>query len=142
MSNSMEVKEPKRRIAPKTLLRFKKRDRERTKRNRGVGPGRMVEQLSRKRIGRRNEDNDPAVQTAGSPHGPWHFCRSTALSVAMPDASLGSCGILHRNGVRTVLPAEPLWRSPVTPGGVIGTAREVPPVRFLFESDVRSSCAV
>jgi RNA-directed DNA polymerase len=40
-------KEPKRRIAPKTLLRFKKRVRELTKRNRGVSLERMVEQLSR-----------------------------------------------------------------------------------------------
>jgi len=35
----------KRRIAPKSLLRFKKRIRELTKRNRGVSLGRMVEQL-------------------------------------------------------------------------------------------------
>lgn len=41
------AKEPKRRIAPKTLLRFKKRVRELTKRNRGVSLERMVEQLSR-----------------------------------------------------------------------------------------------
>jgi RNA-directed DNA polymerase len=38
-------REPKRRIAPKTLLRFKKRVRELTKRNRGVSLERMVEQL-------------------------------------------------------------------------------------------------
>jgi RNA-directed DNA polymerase len=36
---------PKRRIAPKSLLRFKKRIRELTKRNRGVSLERMVEQL-------------------------------------------------------------------------------------------------
>ena len=41
------AKEPKRRIAPKTLLRFKKRVRELTKRNRGVSLERMVEQMSR-----------------------------------------------------------------------------------------------
>jgi RNA-directed DNA polymerase len=45
------AKEPKRRIAPKTLLRFKKRVRELTKRNRGVSLERMVEQLSRYLIG-------------------------------------------------------------------------------------------
>jgi RNA-directed DNA polymerase len=44
-------KQPKRRIAPKTLLRFKKRIRELTKRNRGVSLERMVEQLSRYLIG-------------------------------------------------------------------------------------------
>jgi RNA-directed DNA polymerase len=43
--------EPKRRIAPKTLLRFKKRIRELTKRNRGVSLKRMVEQLRRYLIG-------------------------------------------------------------------------------------------
>jgi RNA-directed DNA polymerase len=37
--------EPKRRIAPKSLLRFRKRIRELTKRNRGVNLERMVEQL-------------------------------------------------------------------------------------------------
>jgi RNA-directed DNA polymerase len=45
------AKEPKRRIAPKTLLRFKKRVRELTKRNRGVSLERMVGQLSRYLIG-------------------------------------------------------------------------------------------
>lgn len=40
-------REPKRRIAPKSLLRLKKRVRELTKRNRGVSLERMVEQLSR-----------------------------------------------------------------------------------------------
>lgn len=45
------AREPKRRIAPKTLLRFKKRVRELTKRNRGVSLERMVKQLSRYLIG-------------------------------------------------------------------------------------------
>ena len=40
-------KQPKRRIAPKSLLRFKKRVRELTKRNRGVSLAGMVEQLAR-----------------------------------------------------------------------------------------------
>jgi RNA-directed DNA polymerase len=40
-------RQPKRRIAPKSLLRFKKRVRELTKRNRGVSLERMVEQLAR-----------------------------------------------------------------------------------------------
>jgi RNA-directed DNA polymerase len=44
-------KQPKRRIAPKTLLRFKKRIRELTKRNRGVSLERMVGQLRRYLIG-------------------------------------------------------------------------------------------
>jgi len=44
-------KQPRRRIAPKTLLRFKKRIRELTKRNRGVSLERMVEQLRRYLIG-------------------------------------------------------------------------------------------
>jgi RNA-directed DNA polymerase len=44
-------KQPKRRIAPKALLRFKKRIRELTKRNRGVSLERMVEQLRRYLIG-------------------------------------------------------------------------------------------
>jgi len=44
-------KQPKRRIASKTLLRFKKRIRELTKRNRGVSLERMVEQLRRYLIG-------------------------------------------------------------------------------------------
>lgn len=44
-------KQPKRRIASKTLLRFKKRIRELTKRNRGVSLERMVAQLRRYLIG-------------------------------------------------------------------------------------------
>jgi RNA-directed DNA polymerase len=44
-------KQPKRRIAPKTLLRFKKRIRELTKRNRGVSLERMVQELRRYLIG-------------------------------------------------------------------------------------------
>lgn len=40
-------KQPKRRVAPKSVARFKKRVRELTKRNRGVSIDRMVEQLSR-----------------------------------------------------------------------------------------------
>jgi RNA-directed DNA polymerase len=40
-------RQPKRRIAPQTLMRFKKRVRELTKRNRGVSVARMVEQLAR-----------------------------------------------------------------------------------------------
>jgi RNA-directed DNA polymerase len=45
------AKQPKRRIAPKTLLRFKKRIRELTKRNRGVSVEQMVAQLCRYVIG-------------------------------------------------------------------------------------------
>jgi RNA-directed DNA polymerase len=45
------AREPKRRIAPKTLGRFKKRVRELTKRNRGVSLERMVAQLRRYLIG-------------------------------------------------------------------------------------------
>lgn len=44
-------KQPKRRIAPKTLLRFKKRIRELTKRNRGVSLEQMVQELRRYLIG-------------------------------------------------------------------------------------------
>ncbi len=44
-------KQPKRRIAPKALLRFKKRIRELTRRNRGISLERMVEQLRRYLIG-------------------------------------------------------------------------------------------
>ncbi|HEY7329475.1 MAG TPA: group II intron reverse transcriptase/maturase [Gemmataceae bacterium] len=44
-------RQPKRRIAPKSLLRFKKRVRELTKRNRGVSLERMVEQLARYLVG-------------------------------------------------------------------------------------------
>jgi len=44
-------KQPKRRIAPKTLLRFKKRIRELTKRNRGISLEQMVAQLRRYLIG-------------------------------------------------------------------------------------------
>ena len=44
-------KQPKRRIAPKSVLRFKKRIRELTKRNRGVSLEQMVAQLRRYLIG-------------------------------------------------------------------------------------------
>lgn len=40
-------KQPRRRIAPKSILRFKKRIRELTKRNRGVNLERMIQQLKR-----------------------------------------------------------------------------------------------
>ncbi len=40
-------KQPRRRIAPKSILRFKKRIRELTKRNRGVNLERMIQQLAR-----------------------------------------------------------------------------------------------
>lgn len=40
-------KQPRRRIAPKSILRFKKRVRELTKRNRGVNLERMIQQLAR-----------------------------------------------------------------------------------------------
>jgi RNA-directed DNA polymerase len=44
-------RQPKRRIAPKSLLRFKKRIRELTKRNRGVSLERMVEELAQYLVG-------------------------------------------------------------------------------------------
>jgi len=44
-------KQPRRRIAPTSLLRFKKRVRELTRRNRGVSLERMVEQLRRYLMG-------------------------------------------------------------------------------------------
>ena len=44
-------RQPKRRIAPKSLLRFKKRVRELTKRNRGVSLERMVDELARYLVG-------------------------------------------------------------------------------------------
>jgi RNA-directed DNA polymerase len=44
-------RQPKRRIAPKSLLRFKKRVRELTKRNRGVSLKRMVDELARYLVG-------------------------------------------------------------------------------------------
>src|SRR5437899_12262054 len=40
-------REPKRRIAPKAVLRFKERVRELTSRTRGIGTERMVEELTR-----------------------------------------------------------------------------------------------
>lgn len=48
-------KQPKRRVAPQSVARFKKRIRERTKRNRGVSIDRMVEQLSRYLTGWRGD---------------------------------------------------------------------------------------
>jgi RNA-directed DNA polymerase len=140
------AKEPKRRIAPKTLLRFKKRVRELTKRNRGVSLERMVAQLSRYLLGwcgyfgfcqtpsvlqgldswirrrlrcfqwkqwkrgktrfaelrRRGVGKDPAAQTAGSPHGPWHLSRSPALSIALPGAYLNSLGLPRLSGAGNV----------------------------------------
>src|SRR5450755_2078961 len=68
-------KEPKRRIAPKALLRCKQKIRELTRRARGISLEQMLKELTAYLRGR-----GLAAQTAGSPHGPWHLANSPALA--------------------------------------------------------------
>jgi RNA-directed DNA polymerase len=130
-------REPKRRIAPEAIKRFKIKVRELTQRTRGVNVEQMVGELSRyltgwlgyfgfcqtpsvlrnleswirrrlrcfiwkqwKRVRRRyaalrerGVRRDLAVQTAGSPHGPWRISRSPALNYALPNADLALLGL-------------------------------------------------
>jgi len=128
---------PRRRLAPETLVRFKRRVREMTRRTRGASLAQIVEELSRYLQGwrgyfgfcqtlsvlrdldqwvrrrlravawkqwklgpnrfaelrRRGIGKDLAAQTAGSPHGPWRLSNSPALTMALPNAYLGSLGL-------------------------------------------------
>jgi RNA-directed DNA polymerase len=130
-------REPKRRIAPEAIKRFKIRVRELTQRTRGVNVEQMVGELSRYLTGwlgyfgfcqtpsvlrnleswirrrlrcfiwkqwkrgrrryaalrERGVRRDLAVQTAGSPHGPWRISRSPALNYALPNADLALLGL-------------------------------------------------
>ena len=129
--------QPRRRIAPQALVRFKSRVRELTRRTCGASLKRIVAELSRYLIGwlgyfgfcetpsvlraldqwlrrrlraiawkqwkhgrtrfaelrRRGVGRDLAAQSAGSPHGPWRLGNSPALTIALPNAFLGSLGL-------------------------------------------------
>jgi len=74
-------KEPKRRIAPKAIKRFKERVRELTRRTKGVSLDRIVR------------------KTAASSHGPWRMAASPALSIALPNTFFDSL-VLPRLAVR------------------------------------------
>ena len=131
--------EPKRRIAPKAITRFRKRIRELTRRTRGVSFRRMIGELSiyvrgwrgyfgfcqtpselvdldswiRRRLrsviwkqwkrGRRRFEEltrrgvckGLAAQAAGRARGPWRTSRSSALSIAFPNAFFDSHGLLR-----------------------------------------------
>ncbi len=110
-------KEPKRRISPKALVRCKQKIRELTQRTRGISLEQMLsllQQLDRwirhrlrsmiwkqwkhgkQRYGNlrpRGVGAALAVQTAGSPHGPWRVANSPALSIAFPLAYFDSLGL-------------------------------------------------
>ena len=43
---------------------------------------------------RRGVGKDLAARTAGSPHGPWRLANSPALAIALPNALLGSIGLV------------------------------------------------
>ena len=129
--------QPRRRIAPQALARFKSRVQELTQRTRGASLGQIVKELSVYLIGwrgyfgfcqtpsvlraldqwlrrrlraiawkqwrrgrtrfaelrRRGVGRDLAAQSAGSPHGPWRLSNSPALTIALPNAFLGSLGL-------------------------------------------------
>ncbi len=70
-------REPKRRTAPKAVLRFKAKVREVTRRTRGVTV--RFAELRKRGVGK-----DLAAQTAGSAHGPWRLANSPALHFALP----------------------------------------------------------
>ncbi|KAB2936837.1 MAG: group II intron reverse transcriptase/maturase [Hyphomicrobiales bacterium] len=130
-------REPRRRIAPQAIVRFRSRVRELTRRTRGASPAQIVTELSRYLVGwrgyfgfcetpsvlraldqwlrrrlraivwkqwkrgrtryaelrRRGVGRDLAAQSAGSPHGPWRLSNSPALTIALPNAFLGSLGL-------------------------------------------------
>ena len=129
--------QPRRRIAPQALARFKSRVQELTQRTRGASFGQIVKELSVYLVGwrgyfgfcetqsvlrtldqwlrrrlraiawkqwrrgrtrfaelrRRGVGRDLAAQTAGNPHGPWRLSNSPALTIALPNAFLGSLGL-------------------------------------------------
>jgi RNA-directed DNA polymerase len=129
--------QPRRRIAPQALARFKSRVQELTRRTRGASLGQIVKELSVYLVGwrgyfgfcqtpsvlhtldqwlrrrlraiawkqwrrgptrfaelrRRGVGRDLAAQSAGSPHGPWRLSNSPALTIALPNAFLGSLGL-------------------------------------------------
>jgi RNA-directed DNA polymerase len=130
-------KQPRRRIAPQAIARFKSRVHELTQRTRGASLGQIVKELSVYLVGwrgyfgfcqtpsvlrtldewtrrrlraivwkqwrrgptrfaelrRRGLGRDLAAQSAGSPHGPWRLSNSPALTIALPNAFLGSLGL-------------------------------------------------
>ena len=130
-------KEPRRRIAPQAIARFKAKVRELTRRTCGKSLAQIVKELSTYLVGwrgylglcqtpsvlraldawvrrrlraiawkqwkrgparfaelrRRGVGRDLAAQTAGSPHGPWRLAQSPALTIALPNAFLGSLGL-------------------------------------------------
>jgi RNA-directed DNA polymerase len=129
--------QPRRRIAPQAIARFKSRVQELTRRTRGASLGQIVKELSVYLVGwrgyfgfcqtpsvlrtldewtrrrlraiawkqwrrgptrfaelrRRGVGRDLAAQSAGSPHGPWRLSNSPALTIALPNAFLGSLGL-------------------------------------------------
>jgi RNA-directed DNA polymerase len=129
--------QPRRRIAPQAIARFKSRVQELTQRTRGASLGQIVKELSVYLVGwcgyfgfcetpsvlrtldqwlrrrlraiawkqwkrgrtryaelrRRGVGRDLAAQSAGSPHGPWRLSNSPALTIALPNAFLGSLGL-------------------------------------------------
>jgi RNA-directed DNA polymerase len=129
--------QPRRRIAPQAIARFKSRVQELTRRTRGASLGQIVKELSVYLVGwrgyfgfcqtpsvlrtldewtrrrlraiawkqwrrgptrfaelrRRGVGRDLAAQSAGSPHGPWRLSNSPALTIALPNALLGSLGL-------------------------------------------------
>ena len=130
-------REPRRRIAPQAIARFKARVRELTRRTVGRSLAQTSKELSTYLVGwrgyfgfcqtlsvlraldewirrrlraiawtqwkhgparfaelrRRGVGRDLAAQTAGSPHGPWRLSASPALTMALPNAFLGSLGL-------------------------------------------------
>jgi RNA-directed DNA polymerase len=130
-------REPRRRIAPQALTRFKAKVRELTRRTRGVSLPQIAKELAVYLVGwrgyfgfcqtpsvlrsldewtrrrlraiawkqwkhgrtrfaelrRRGVGQDPAAQTAGSPHGPWRLSNSPGLTIALPTVLLGSLGL-------------------------------------------------
>jgi RNA-directed DNA polymerase len=129
--------EPRRRIAPQAIARFKAKVRELTRRTAGQSLAQIAKELSTYLVGWRGYfgfcqtpsvlraldewirrrlraiawkqwkrgpsrfaelrrcgvGRDLAAQTAGSPRGPWRLAASPALSMALPNARLGSLGL-------------------------------------------------
>ena len=82
--------EPRRRIAPKAVKRFKERVREITRRKKGEwnkGRRRFDE------LHERGVDRQLAANTAGRNHVPWRMSLSIALSQALSNAYFDSIGL-------------------------------------------------
>jgi len=117
-------REPKRRIAPKAVLRFKEKVREVTRRTRGVSTERMAEDLSRYLrgwIGYYGKCQTPSVLEDLEK---WFPAQASVCDLEAVEAGLGTFDELRKRGVdrksRRQNGGQRSW--PVAAGGIAGTS--------------------